>query len=252
MSNLLLMLGILSVLIVSHEFGHFIFAKIFGVGVRVFSLGFGKILCKRKIGETEYALSAIPLGGYVQMEGEMRDNRSDANSSKRYFSKPVWQRMLIILAGPLFNFILAFCILAGIALAYNAPGRAIPVATSVTTDMIIKTVNAVWGLLTGGISIKNISGPIGIAQASGQVVANNGFLGVLMLTAFLSVNLGIMNLLPIPPLDGGHLPLLLLEAIRRKPISETIEMRAKIAGIIFVLSLMTLGVFFDISRLLGR
>lgn len=252
MSNLLFMFGILSILIISHEFGHFIFAKIFGVGVQVFSLGFGKILYKRKIGETEYALSAIPLGGYVKMEGEMRDNRSNSNSSKRYFTKPVWQRTLIILAGPLFNFILAFCILAGIALAYKTPSLAISEATSVTTDMIIKTVNAVWGLLTGGVSIKNIGGPIGIAQASGQVMTNGGFLGVLMLTAFLSVNLGIMNLLPILPLDGGYLPLLLLEAIRRRPISETIEMRVKIAGVIFVLSLMALGVFFDISRLFGR
>lgn len=251
MVGTLLMLGILSILIISHEFGHFIFAKIFGVGVQIFSFGFGKILYKRKIGETEYALSAIPLGGYVKMEGEMREDQLGSNSHKMYFAKPVWQRMLIIAAGPLFNFILAFGILAGIALAYKAPSLAIPEAMSVTTDMITKTVNAVWGLLTGSISIQNIGGPIGVAQASGRIMAKDGLEGVLFLAALLSINLGVLNLLPIPPLDGGHLPLLALEAIRRKPLSQGVEMRVKTAGVIFMLSLMILGTIFDISRFFG-
>lgn len=250
MIGTLLMLGILSVLIVSHEFGHFIFAKMFGVGVRIFSVGFGKVLVRKKIGETEYVLSAIPLGGYVKMKGEMPDTAENPASPKSYHRKPEWQRALIVLAGPLFNFILAFVILAGIALMVAGPNQAIVRAASATATITAETAKAVWGMLTGVISIKNIGGPIGIAQASGLFMAKDGLFGVLFLTAILSANIGILNLLPIPPLDGGHLPLLALEAIRRKPLSPTTEMRVKIVGVVFVLSLIILGTIFDISRLL--
>lgn len=251
MISTLLMLGILGVLIVSHEFGHFVFAKIFGVGVRIFSLGFGKILLKKKIGETEYVLSAIPLGGYVKMDGVTPDDTTNPDFSKMYSRKPVWQRTLIVLAGPLFNFLLAFFILAGIALMYHAPDQAILRAVSTTTNIIAEIAKAVWGILTGSISIQNIGGPIGVAQASGRIMAKDGLEGVLFLAALLSINLGVLNLLPIPPLDGGHLPLLALEAIRRKPLSQGVEMRVKTAGVIFMLSLMILGTIFDISRFFG-
>ena len=102
---------ILVPLVVFHEFGHFIFAKLFGVKAEVFSVGFGKKLWSKQIGETEFCLSAIPLGGYVKLLGEDRDQSLSVEEQKRalHRQKP-WKRFLIFFGGPLFNFILAIFI----------------------------------------------------------------------------------------------------------------------------------------------
>ena len=102
---------ILVPLVVFHEFGHFIFAKLFGVKAEVFSVGFGKKLWSKQIGETEFCLSAIPLGGYVKLLGEDRDQSLSSDEQKRalHRQKP-WKRFLIFFGGPLFNFILAIFI----------------------------------------------------------------------------------------------------------------------------------------------
>ena len=99
---------ILVPLVVFHEFGHFVFAKIFGVKAEVFSVGFGPSLWKRQKGETEFRLSAIPMGGYVKLLGEDRDAPLSEEEQKRalHRQKP-WKRFFIFFGGPLFNFILA-------------------------------------------------------------------------------------------------------------------------------------------------
>lgn len=98
---------LLAVLIVFHELGHFLFAKMLGVRVLVFSLGFGPKLLSMKIGDTEYRLSAIPLGGYVRMFGESLDEELSEEEKKRSFiHQAIWRKSLIAFAGPLFNFIL--------------------------------------------------------------------------------------------------------------------------------------------------
>ena len=98
-------------LVVFHEFGHFIFAKLFGVKAEVFSVGFGKKLWKKQIGETEFCVSAIPLGGYVKLLGEDRDAELSPEEQKRALHRQkAWKRFLIFSGGPLFNFILAIFI----------------------------------------------------------------------------------------------------------------------------------------------
>ena len=98
-------------LIFFHEFGHFCVAKYFGVFVEVFSIGFGPKLCSIQIGETKYAISAIPLGGYVKLKGQDDLHPLHKDSAQDSFStKPTYQKMLILFAGPFFNLILAFII----------------------------------------------------------------------------------------------------------------------------------------------
>ena len=106
---------LLGILIFVHELGHFIIAKLSGVGVVKFSLGFGPKLLSKKIGETEYLLSAVPLGGYVKMIGEDPDEEeevSEEDQHKSFSNKPLIKRTAIVLAGPLFNIIFAVFVLS--------------------------------------------------------------------------------------------------------------------------------------------
>lgn len=108
---------LLGILIIFHEFGHFIFAKMLGVRVLVFSLGFGPKLFGIKIGDTEYRLSAIPLGGYIRMFGEtLEEQPSDSDKKISFMHQAIWRKSLIAVAGPLFNFILPIMLLFGIVI----------------------------------------------------------------------------------------------------------------------------------------
>src|SRR5918999_1487278 len=112
----------LGVLIVFHEFGHFLVAKLCGVGVLTFSVGFGRKLIVKKKGETEYALSAFPLGGYVKMVGEDPDEEvSGADIQRSFGHKPLLQRIAIVAAGPGFNLLLADLLLMVVFLFYGVP-----------------------------------------------------------------------------------------------------------------------------------
>jgi regulator of sigma E protease len=122
-TNLFSIIIVLGVLVFFHELGHFLVARWFGVGVEKFSLGFGPRLFGRKVGMTEYIVSAIPLGGYVKMVGE--DPGADITDEERHLSfthKVVWQRMLIVAAGPVFNLILADLIYTGLFGVYGVNG----------------------------------------------------------------------------------------------------------------------------------
>src|SRR6185369_7974202 len=100
---------VLGILIFVHEFGHFIVAKLFRVGVEKFSLGFGPKLIGKQIGETEYLISAFPLGGYVKMVGESAEAElAEADRARAFMAKPPWQRIVIVAAGPLFNLLFAY------------------------------------------------------------------------------------------------------------------------------------------------
>src|SRR3990170_1210027 len=104
---------VLAIMILIHEWGHFIAAKSFGVRVEIFSIGFGPRLWGRKRGDTDYRVSALPLGGYVKMAG---DNPSEerAGAPDEFLSKPRWQRALIALAGPTTNIVMAVLLLTGL------------------------------------------------------------------------------------------------------------------------------------------
>src|ERR1035437_6443137 len=114
---------VLGFMILIHEFGHFAVAKYFGVRVEVFSIGFGKRLLGFTKGDTDYRISAIPLGGYVKMSGEnpMDDRTGDPGE---FLSHPRWQRFLVALAGPAMNVMLAVALLTGVyMLHYEYPRR---------------------------------------------------------------------------------------------------------------------------------
>ena len=351
-TNIISLVIVLGVLIFVHEFGHFILAKILGVGVEKFSLGFGPRIFGKKIGMTDYRISAIPLGGYVKMVGESPDAEIDASLVSLSFShKSLVARSLIVLAGPVFNLLLSVVIFfaffqisglpmmkpevgaveegmpaqeAGVragdrivavdgrpvakweemaAFIKDSGGRPLRldllrdetvISVRVTPKQVSSqnvfgenidkyvigitasgaftverlnpieavvqgvlqtwqiaelTVLSVAKILTGTLSAKTIGGPILIAQLAGEQ-AKAGITNLIFFIALLSVNLGILNLLPIPVLDGGHLLFFLIEAVSRRPVNLKMREVAQQIGI-FVLILLMIYVFYnDISRIL--
>ncbi len=426
-TTLLAFLFVLGVLIFVHELGHFLAARRVGVRVLTFSLGFGPKILKVKRGDTEYCISAIPLGGYVKMAGE---NPDDPRSGKpdEFLSKSKWQRFQILIMGPLMNIVLAVVVLAlvlaqgdriaayrdeppvlGAVVAGSPAERAgltrgdriltvaddavetwedllLAIATKPERDValtllrdgqtrsvvvrptaegryeignigvlpdtnpyvnvvrgdvaeragfqdgdVILAVNGEriatgtqferWiqtnagkpievtvrrggeevritatpelrgdvgklglaifeeskeinptaleaiklsverniessglifrtlaGLFTGETSVRQLQGPVGIAQLSGES-ASVGFLELLRLMALLSINLGILNLMPIPVLDGGHILILLLEGIARRDFSMAVKEKMLLAGFVVLMMLMVTVIYNDLTRI---
>ena len=130
------------------------------------------------------------------------------------------------------------------------PLEAAPVALGKTWEMSLLTLRTLWKMITGRASVENLSGPISIAQYAGQsaVIGLAAFLGFL---AIVSVSLGVLNLLPIPILDGGHLLYYLVELVKGSPVSETVQLVGQRVGIVILLMLMTLAFYNDLTRLFG-
>ncbi len=349
MVSILSAIVVLGVLIFVHEAGHFIFAKLFGVGVEKFSLGFGPKLIGWKKGETEYLISAFPLGGYVKMVGEGDDAElSEEDKSRSFAEKPPLRRIAIVVAGPLSNLLFAMLIYvvvfmvgvpvptarigevlqdkpaarAGLKVndvitAINGKqvkkwddfasvivdGKGEPVdlqvrrgtailslhivpetqtvknlfGESVTSPLIgvkpsketfIERVGPFDAVINGGaqtwfyikftilslvkiieraVSFDNIGGPIMIAVISGQQAAA-GAVSFFAFMALLSINLGVLNLLPIPILDGGHLFFYIYELIFRKPVRIKTREIAQQVGLVLLVSLMFFATYNDIAR----
>ncbi|MDQ7083328.1 MAG: RIP metalloprotease RseP [Aquificota bacterium] len=438
METVIAFLVLVGVLIWFHELGHFLFARIFGVKVEVFSVGFGPPLVTKKVGDTVYQIAAIPLGGFVKLYGE--NERTD--DPQAFSSKPPWQRILIALAGPLFNFLLTIVLFTavfslgvdvprymkepplvgfveedswadragirsgdrvlsiggveterwedirrvlidlmvrdekrvevvvlregkevrltttlpemetgrevlgihphlppviggvaeripgvGLSPAYQVglkagdrivsvngkkveswyevvreirssggkpvvlvilrdgekitkevvpavdPKRRIPVigispkvetvresfplgeafvkALERTYDLFILTFKVLWGLITGAVSLKTLGGPIAIAQFAGQA-AQSGLVPYLSSMAFISLQLGIFNLLPLPVLDGGLILLFLIEMVRRKPLPDKFKEYWQRVGFALIISLMVFVVVNDLLRVVGK
>jgi regulator of sigma E protease len=342
----------LGLLVFFHELGHFLLAKLVGIRVERFSIGFPPRLFGKKVGDTDYCVSAVPLGGYVKMSG-MIDESMDQTTIKgepwEFMSKPVWARFLVIFAGPAFNFVLAFIIYTGLVMwqgvpqdiqapqaivgtvVDGAPAAAVglqsgdiitkldgqpielwedlitavnsvgdkqveiewqrdgetfqstitpkmnqeddvyqigislllpePVYESVgffasfkegavlTYDYTIAIFKGFGMLFSGKVAAKDaLAGPIKIAEMTGQV-AERGFDALLYFAALLSINLGLLNLLPIPVLDGGHLVLLGIEGITRRPISTKIKMTVQQIGMALLLALMVFVIINDVLKL---
>ena len=256
-------LVVLGVIIAIHEFGHFSLAKLFNVKVLKFSVGFSPTIISKKIGETEYSIGAIPLGGYVKMEGEF-GGQGPSTGARSYDSKPRWQRIIILLAGPAFNFISGFLLVLlsfstfGIPV-YSNNGEVVFAKTtrntlSVSLDYSVKqggNIFYVFGeLLTGKISPKdNLGGPLRIAQEVNKTNSDFGWAGLLLLAAILSFNLGILNLFPVPILDGGNIAILLIEIVIGRSLSKNLKNNLMLIGLIALLTLMSFVIFLDISRL---
>ena len=342
---------VLGVLVFVHELGHFLMAKLFGVRVDAFSLGFPPKLLHKKIGDTDYRLSVVPLGGYVKLFGENpKDEVPPELQSVSFSHHPLWHRFLIVLAGPTFNLIFAAlaltlvftfsgipyltteiggvkegspaaqaglqkgdqilsvgdqavnrweqlsekirqsgetpltlsvrrgdrdfqiqvtpqrmdtsdifgakvsAVIIGIssgdtpAVEHVGPIKALNLGVVYTGRLTWLTVESLYKLVVREVPLKSIGGPILIAQMAGKQ-AEMGVSHLVQFMAALSINLFLINLLPIPVLDGGHLFFFTLEAIRGKPLPLQHREMAQGFGLMLILALMILVFYQDILRL---
>lgn len=330
-------------LIVFHEMGHYFVARWSGMRVSKFSVGFGPPLAKVKKGETEYQISLIPLGGFVQIDGMNPHDGTDPNSPRSYSNRPMHQRLATIFAGPAANYLLGFVMLflfyAFFMTEALAPVRVVRVASDTPAeraglkqgDLIVGTASAAFerveelretvqregergvalrvrraeggaeelvrlvpakvgaGYQIGielegtefrtrpmGVSagleaawsgvVRNtvgtlqlmgqliqfkgggqVSGPIGIVKGVSRA-AERSWAEAFGNLAFISIALGIFNLLPIPALDGSRLLFLLLGVIRRKPLNPRIETYVHVGGFLLLAALMVVISFSDLMR----
>jgi regulator of sigma E protease len=353
--NVLIAILILGLLIFVHELGHFAVAKWSGVTVLRFSLGFGPRLLAWRRGVTEYAVSAVPLGGYVKMLGDDPEDDVPASEAASAFSQqPLAKRFAIVLAGPMMNLITA-CVAFTIVFATFGAGTPTDAAkiggvmdgmaaqqaglrrgdTVVSIDGkpiaswdalsqavrasggkslslevrredgSVETLSAVpqekieksmfgeetgkayligierfveiapvslvraaglgiyetyfWVKMTllsvvkifqGSVSARDLGGPILIVQAAGQQ-AERGLDYLIRFLGLISVNLGVLNLLPIPVLDGGHLLFFSFEAVRGRPLALRQREMAQQVGLFLLLALMVFVFYNDISRIVA-
>lgn len=365
---------VLGILIFVHELGHFLLAKLMGVSVEKFSLGFGPKIIGKKVGETEYLLSAFPLGGYVKMfgeggfiEGGEQDPRpvdenatpeeslepvlrelTDDEKARSFAHKPVLARIAIVIAGPVFNLVFAWfifivlCMMGvptvttkigealkdkpaakagmqkgdviiainnapisrwdqiaegvtsskgqplsitvkrdsqtlpftitpeprlsknlfgekingyaiGVASAgeviteYFSPFQAVIKGTEQTWKVIDLTFMSLVKMVQRVVPMDSVGGPIMIAKMAGEQ-ASAGIAPFLAFMALLSVNLGVLNLLPVPVLDGGHLLFYIMELIFRRPVPQKVREYAQQIGMVLLLGLMVLAFYNDIIR----
>ena len=337
---------ILGVIIFIHELGHFLFAKKAGVKIFEFAIGMGPKIISRKSkkDDTEYSLRLIPLGGFCSMAGESNEDLENIPKDKLLQNKTWWQRFMVIFAGPLFNFILAFVLLLSIGLIYGSTPtkpvvgaieqnssaekaglevgdtilsinnkkvgnwdqvmmqlqmvdgsknvafkikdsssnekiinikpqkiveddvvsyrygigtggkreRGILPAISYAGSKLVSLTEAmgttITGLVTGKISVSNVSGPVGIYTVIGEQ-AKAGFDSILYLIAYLSINVGFINLIPFPAFDGGRILFLIIEKIKGSPVSPKVENMFHYVGFFILIGLMILVTFNDILRL---
>ena len=229
---------LLGFLIVLHEFAHYIVAKLSGVKVIEFSIGFGKKIFQKVYKDTVYTLRLVPLGGYVNLKG-LDEKSTDIDS---YTSVSIWKRMAIILAGSIMNILFAvvvFFILVGCVYGFE---NALPA----TGNFVFTAFDSLKMLFTGQVGVDQFMGPIGISNVVSETKALADFIYLL---AVVSLSLGITNLLPIPPLDGFKFLLLIIEGIRRKPFSESFEYGMQLIGFFLLVGLTVFVAYNDITRI---
>lgn len=252
--NAIKIVFLLGFLIIIHEGGHFLVAKLCKVKVKEFAIGFGKVIWQKQGKETKYTLRLIPLGGFCSMEGE--DEESDAEDS---FSKAsVWKRMAIVLAGAtvniLFGILVYFILVSTVLIQFADPTKdtisnRLSYGAQYTGTFILSIFESIKMLFTGGVSTDQMVGIVGISDI---VVQTTGVLNYIYLLAVISVSLGVTNLLPIPALDGGKILILLIEVIRRKPMKVETEAKIQLLGFSILFALFIFVTYNDILRIGGR
>ncbi|MBY0301309.1 MULTISPECIES: RIP metalloprotease RseP [Sphingomonas] len=356
--TLLAFVLVIGPLVFVHELGHYAAGRWFGIKADVFSIGFGREIAgwtDRR--GTRWKVAWLPLGGYVKFAGDMNPaGQPDADwlalpaeeRARTFQAKPVWQRAIVVAAGPVVNFVLAVLILAGFALAYGdaqtpaVVGQAMPgtvaaqvglrtgdrvtalggrpvetfedmvrfvkiragervrvdyvrdgtpmhvdatIATQVQRDrfgnefrvgllgirpaapvvrqvgvleapviavqrtgqIVQMMVETIGQIVSGRRSVKELGGPLSIAKVSGEQITL-GPEAFVFLIALVSINLGFINLLPVPMLDGGHLLFYAIEAVRRRPVAPQTMEWAYRGGLMAVLALMLLVTFNDLGN----
>lgn len=230
---------LLGFLIFIHEGGHFLVAKLCKVKVNQFAIGFGPELISKTRGETKYSLRAIPLGGFVSMEGE-----EEASEEAGAFNKAsIPKRIAIVVAGAVVNIVFGLVVyFILIAIIYGS----LQTACEATLSFSGALLDSVKMIFTGQVGADDLTGPIGISEL---VSKTTGIKEYLYIMAVVSVSLGITNLLPIPALDGGKILLLLIEAIRRKPVSDKVQIQLQLLGFSVLIALSVFVTYNDISRI---
>ena len=340
---IVIILLMFTVIVVAHEWGHFITAKKCGILVHEFAVGMGPVLWSKQVGETQYSIRLLPIGGYCRMEEEV----GESSSPRGMASKKPWQKLLVVSAGAIMNFILAWVLLTGIVsymgvssniikdVETNTPameaglqkgdriiqidghkvsqlgdmqphlakeeksytltvkrnGKKIDVPIRTKTleegknprfgfsvelthfnvlynikmgfNLMVQVIKMVWdslvGLISGAIGFDNVAGIVGVVDAGSQVWNNSmqtggvqlAVLNMIYLAALLSANLGVMNLLPIPALDGGRIFFVLIEMIRGKAIPPEKEGAVHFIGMVLLMILTVVVLYNDIMRLRG-
>lgn len=252
--NAIKIIFLLGFLIFIHEGGHFIVAKLCKVKVNEFAIGFGRKIFQKQKGETKYTLRLIPLGGFVSMEGETEYSEEQGSFTKASIPK----RMAIVAAGGIVNILFAvivyFIVMLNIMYVNDIPGVPDTLSSKIgyvatqTGEFAFSAIDSLKMLVTGRVTTNDLMGPIGISTIISQT---NNFREFFYMMALISLSLGITNLLPIPALDGGKLLLLLIEAIRRKPLKLENEIKIQLLGFMFLIGLSILVTYNDIVRIVG-
>lgn len=339
---ILVMILMFAVIVLAHEWGHFITAKKFGVKVNEFAIGMGPKLWSKRKGETLYSLRAFPIGGFCSMEGEAGDN----NGPGSLMSKKPYQKLLIFAAGAFMNFLLVWLLLtifagyrgyqtntvdkvspgmpaaaAGLLqgdtvtsindhkikdikdihqvttdpnktytfdiergdgtkteitmkpqIQEDGSGKFGFITTSEHTNIIrmikdgftstLKMIGQVFDgfvqLVTGKVAVKELAGIVGVTQITSQAWneavkygIGTAIMQMIYIAAFLSANLAVLNLLPLPALDGGRIVFSLIEMIRRKPIDPEKEGMVHFVGFVLLMVLMVVVLYNDVMRMVG-
>ena len=229
---------LLGFLIFIHELGHFLVAKLFKVKIKQFAIGFGPTIWKKQGKETSYEIKLIPMGGFVNMLGE----EEPVEDERAYNKKSIPQKIAILLAGGTVNII--FGLLVCIIIASSILG--LKNGIRFTGEFLGATFQGIGELFTGRIKADQLVGVVGISD---MVVETNGLRDFIYLMAVISVSLGITNLLPFPPLDGGKIFLLLIEAIRKKPLKQKTEIGIQMVGFVLLIGLSVFVTYNDIVRI---
>jgi regulator of sigma E protease len=225
----------LSVLIFIHESGHFLTAYLVGIPIEIFSVGFGPKLLSTQKGKTEYRISLIPLGGYVLPE---------IVDEKDFYNIPINKRILLALGGPLSNIFFAVVLLTTFNVVKSgfSPNNIFIAPFVQTADFFYRFCCSVPALFS---KPDNVSGVVGIF-IQGKNFISTGIIGILSFSAILSLNLAVLNLLPIPVLDGGKIFLYLLEKISPRTIKAQVPLT--VCGWVFMLLFMICITILDIKR----
>ena len=229
---------LLGFLVFIHECGHFFVAKLCKVRVNEFAIGFGPTIWNKQGKVTKYAIRLIPLGGFVSMEGE--EERSTKEGS--FSEASVLKRIAIVLAGGLVNIIFAIIVFWCLSASYVGIQNAFYNVVYYIKAMF----DSIVQIFTGRVTVDQMMGPVGISSVVSQT---NGFADFIYILSVISLSLGVTNLLPFPPLDGGKVVLLIIEGIRRKPFSQKFEMALQSAGFLVLITLSIFVTYNDILRL---
>lgn len=239
--NAIKIIVLLGTLVFIHELGHFSVAKFFRIKVNEFAVGFGPVIWKKQGKQTKYALRLIPLGGFVSMEGE--EERSSKEGS--FSETGIIKRICIVAAGGLINILTALIIYFTLVWYYSD----ILTAFISVKDFFLSIFVSLKMLFTGGVTINQMMGPVGISSV---VAKTNGFLDFLYIFSLISLSLGVTNLLPFPPLDGGKIVLLIIEGIRKKPLSQKVELYLQMVGFGILVLLSIFITYNDVFRIIGK